>query len=128
MILVVVGLILVTLCRLDQQDNTKVSESIWMIIQLLVAGLQEVLAKHIMDSKYISPYKLVCYEGIIGVVFGGIMLPFLYLFFDNNTDNFILKYKTPEFFEQFDSSKWTLMICMILSDFLLSTLVMLTNF
>ena len=43
------------------------------IINCILISLQECLEKYMLDYKYVSPYAILSYEGIFGVVFIGIV-------------------------------------------------------
>ena len=95
-----------------------------LLFEFMISGLQEVLEKKIMDGKYISPYKLLFLEGLIGFTIGMITL-----IIGNYHIGYLDKNPFEKFFSQLNNVKFIfLVILFIISEFGLNMLVMLTNY
>ena len=86
---VVLGLVLVSLPNFLINPTTLGV----LLISYLAAGFQEVLEKTIMDSKYVSPFRLLFYEGIIEIILGIISLSVLSLKQDDTFEYTIEHFK-----------------------------------
>lgn len=125
MILVSVGVIIVgimeSLSKNDKDNKVSIEYYFYFLGLFLLSGLQEVIEKKIMDSKFISPYRLLFFEGIIGIVIGSIAITINVLTgykFENNFSSFWNTIKRKEIYFVF----------FILGDTFLIVLEKLTNF
>ena len=72
MIIVCIGLLLVNFANIVNLSKNSDFERFYYVLILLITlvffGFQEVLHKKIMQSNYVSPYKLLFLEGSISLI------------------------------------------------------------
>ena len=69
MLIVVIGLILVNI----PDFRTWFISYIILLASYFISGLEEVIEKIIMESKYVSPYRLLFFEGAVQVITGSLI-------------------------------------------------------
>ena len=126
MIIVFIGLIMVNLPYMKFAFNNEGTEKPYVIALLgyfFIAGAQEVLNKIIMISKYVSPYKLLFFEGAISM--GLQIIALIIISFVNG----LFKEKTyEEFLQQMTGWLGISLFAFWICEFGLNLSVTLTNF
>lgn len=126
MIIVFIGLIMVNLPYMKIAFNNEGTEKPYVIALLgyfFIAGAQEVLNKIIMISKYVSPYKLLFFEGAISM--GLQIIALIIISFVNG----LFKEKTyEEFLQQMTGWLGISLFAFWICEFGLNLSVTLTNF
>ena len=123
MIIVCIGLLLVNFANIVNLSKNSDFERFYYVLILLITlvffGIQEVLHKKIMQSNYVSPYKLLFLEGSISLILQVILLIIIAI-----TGLFE---ETP-FYENCEPLHILIFFFFFLSEAFLNLFVLLTNF